>query len=64
MKLLGMKEVKSYLKENGPYEVVDKFDNDKDNGLDVDQLNNLLQASSTTLSKNKDIRKEIIKMLV
>ena len=36
VKLLGMKEVKSYLKENGPYEVVDQFDNDKDNGLDIE----------------------------
>lgn len=39
--MAGVKQVKGYLKENGPYEVFDMFDNDKDDGLNMEELNNL-----------------------
>jgi Ca2+-binding EF-hand superfamily protein len=48
-----MKEVKNFLKDNGPYEVFDSFDKDKDDGLDIDELNNLFKACSPTLNQNK-----------
>lgn len=59
-----MKEVKSYLKANGPYEVFDMFDNDKDGSLDVTELNNLFMKSSPTLSKNKEPRVAILRFLL
>lgn len=64
LKLVGIKEVKNYLREKGPYEVFDIFDNDKDDRLDIKELNNLFVACSQTFKDNKEARVATIRLLL
>ena len=60
----ALKEVKVYLKANGPYEVIDSFDTNKDGLLNVEELNCLFKKASPTLLAHKDVRVSLIKFFL